>query len=201
MCPRFADSRGFTLPEVLVAAVLTVLFFGMVFAVLIPGARSYVRGAVRADLSQQAALALKALTEDLEATAPALVGVTAQDRFPVILSMTRLAGVESSGERVWEDRVVLYCWDREKARLLRREVEASLDPRRPRRLTDIEAAALAAGSAREERIMARDLDLFEVAPADPGPVEVRLRLQRSGAHQTKPEVVELARKIEPSHSL
>ena len=124
--------RAFTLVELLVAATLSILLLGMMFAFLVPTMRASVRGSSRVEMQQQAVVALSRMAEDLEATAPAGIAIYAPDAMPanaadlpqlganwtpllmvkdpVDMSIVRLNNVNASGQQVWDTHAVIYNW-------------------------------------------------------------------------------------------
>ncbi|MHB2019228.1 MAG: PulJ/GspJ family protein, partial [Candidatus Xenobia bacterium] len=131
---------AFTIVELLVAATLSILLLGMMFAFLIPTMRASVRGSSRVEMQQQAVVALSRMAEDLEATAaagialyvdpanynpPAVVPAQGPNWTPmlmseapaaggpgVIMSVVKLNNVNAQGQQVWDTSAIVYNWDK-----------------------------------------------------------------------------------------
>jgi prepilin-type N-terminal cleavage/methylation domain-containing protein len=120
--------RGFSLLELMVAMVLSLVVLGLTIAFLIPTMRASARGSARVEMQQQAVVALGRIASDLERSAPAAVSLNTgaysailpkssptatppPQKTPVVLAVQRLANVNSSGDQMWENQMEIYVWD------------------------------------------------------------------------------------------
>lgn len=111
--------RGFTLLELIVAAVLMVLLLGMMFNFLIPTMRASAKGSARVEMQQQAVVALGKIADDVERSAPAGVSINTAGVYlgsgnqtsSVCLAVQRLSDVSSGGTQSWDLHITAYCWN------------------------------------------------------------------------------------------
>lgn len=171
--------RGFTIPEVLVAAALLGLLTTLFVWFLVPALRMSAQGAARADLQQMAVLGTNRIAADLQDTAVGGVSilpraVTDPTNDPVVLAMVPIEDVDTEGRRLWRDELVVYLWDRAQQRLYRKTwppappASLSVDPlptNRPSSFTAADLLSLAATPNGTERSVATGVVHFDVLHA------------------------------------
>jgi hypothetical protein len=97
--------------EALVACALLLMIGAIIMQVVIPMARGTVRGTQQVELQQIGALALRHLCEDVQTSASAGITVSpAVGDDPLILAIHPLRGLDSIGDQVWADQLILYWW-------------------------------------------------------------------------------------------
>lgn len=103
--------KGFTLMEALVACALVLMIGALILQVVIPMARGTVRGTQQVELQQVGALALRRLCEDVQTSATAgIVLFPPAGEDPLMLSIHPLRGLDSIGDQVWADQLIVYWW-------------------------------------------------------------------------------------------
>ncbi len=107
--------KGFSLIEILVACVLLILILTLIFQVVIPMGRGTVRGSQQMELQQVGTNAINKLADDLQKAPPA--GITRipatgppPGNTPLLLSIQPLSGVDSIGQQVWSEQLIIYWW-------------------------------------------------------------------------------------------
>jgi prepilin-type N-terminal cleavage/methylation domain-containing protein len=113
--------RGFTLIEVLLAAVLGLLLLGLMVSTLVPIMKYSAWGYSRAELLQAASLVSTRLTTDLQKAPKAGIYLpdpaTAQH---ALLSIRGISEVTDSGLPVYDPQLICYDWEATSASLTRK---------------------------------------------------------------------------------
>lgn len=196
--------RGFTLLEVLVAAVLTLLVMGVAFGYLVPAWRASARIQTRVELQQSAVVALDRLTAELKTSAPG--GVTLSDGVPRILAINPVEKVQGNGLVVWKSSYILYVFEGD--RLERIEwppggpaaSPSQQLPTRAKRLPRSQLVAIAsAGDVARRQVAGDVVDFSWTHPGSPDvftqPLTFRLELSRATSAQPQAERVVLQRSV------
>lgn len=184
--------QGFTLPEILVAAVMLLALLGCTSLAVVAGTRIYQRGSIRAELQQTAVFSLQRLIRDLDRSSAA--GLTFGDSR---LAMIPLADVTAEGRRAWARRVVMY-WRAPEGKLWRGcwlEVPGvAFSGELPGHLPAAVLAVLPSAPARERVLLSADAASFEASLGSGGthPIHLRLVLERA-LSSTQTERFELRR--------
>ncbi len=206
-CPGFNDSaRAFTLFEVVVAASLTLILFGMLFSVLAPALHSSGREAVQVELQQIGFLASEKLIKDLERSAPtALVfQIPANPTEPAAVGIQAIRDVSAEGTQLWEDHLVVYSWDRGQGQLIRKvwppfppDLLKPLPTNQPTSLTPAELWQIATTPNGTERVLAGNVVDFGVTPNGTAiqPVRLHLILEAEAPGSERKERFELRRDV------
>jgi prepilin-type N-terminal cleavage/methylation domain-containing protein len=192
-------AAGFTLPEVLVASALLVLLLSLVFMFLIPSIRVSLLCSTRVEIQQEALRSLDRLSGDLLSTVTAAISVSSTgadpERGPVYLGIMPIKSVDFSGHQIYEQKIIVYYWQGEGARLIRKEWTSSsppslplvLDGKTPFKVSEADLAKIAGESSLRERILARDVKELRVTsgiPSSPSlssPITILLKLSRKEA--------------------
>ncbi|MBI3928911.1 MAG: type II secretion system protein [Armatimonadetes bacterium] len=176
--------RGFTLLEVLVVAFLSVLGMVILVSVLVPTFRVAARGNQSVELQQMGAVAVQKLMADLDRTPVTGLVLPDQDSPRPSLALHRLSGVTAQGERQWDDRLVLYVWERQSGRLLRKEwppeppaLSIAIDPSRPLQPSGQEVDRIAGSSNSTERPLALHVTSFELSSSSASELTLPLVLK------------------------
>jgi len=177
-----ADSRatvcriqyGFSILEVLVATALMAMLFGLVFAFLVPGMRTYALGSVQAEMQQEATLLLRNISNDLDLAVSG--GVTASPTAiptpfngPTYLAVMKIESVNEKGQQKWEDALYVYYWEKPGASVIRKQWTSTSPPNlgrslsAPTHFTDIELAQIINEPSLKTKVVARDVSLFQVS--------------------------------------
>jgi type II secretory pathway pseudopilin PulG len=207
---RSKAQGGWTLLEVLIAAGLSFLLLGLIVTFLIPVLRYSGRGALRVELQQQVRVGLQRILEDLQRSTASGVSLLESDGQggPVALGIVRLEELTAEAEQVWETQVVVYCWQPDTGRLIRKtwppappaSLNPGLDPGKPTRLEPAELRLIAEEKNGTEVSVARDIALFEVSHAGSGaslqpPLVLKLVGQATPPGGTEPERFEETRSV------
>ncbi len=113
-------ARGFTLIEALTACALIAMLGVLILQVVVPMARGTVRGTQQIELQQIAALAMDRLCIDLQSTAPAGAwAAPAQGNKPALVCLHPLRTIDSTGDQVWADQLIVYWWKPSEGKLWR----------------------------------------------------------------------------------
>jgi hypothetical protein len=166
------DSAGFSVLEMLIAASVTVIFFGMVFAFLVPCMKIFALGSVRAQIQQEALRAANRVSGDLEQGV--FPGVTLSlpsgdpDTGPMYLGVMRLENVDDRGRQILKQNLVVYSWAGVGSPIIRKEWRAGLPPsvtltfNAPAGVPDATLLQIANEPALQGQILARDVDKFRI---------------------------------------
>ena len=174
--------KGFTLVEMLVAFTLTVLLFGLLFQFLVPALKISSRTTVRAETQQQATLALRTMTSEIEETS--LLGVSFSEDSSV-LAVHPVEKVTQNNQRTYADHVVVYLYDQENGQIWRHTWKKSADDpsiESPRRLSDEELASVQSHLQPGGRRLVKDVAEFEFGHSGVGnliqlPFQARIKMR------------------------
>ncbi len=207
--PRPALKRnGFTLLEVIVAAVLLLLMLTLGLQLLVPSLRLSARGQARADLEQRGVLALARLTDDLLTTTQAAVSwADSQAGSPAVLALQPMDNPTSNGRQAYQDTLLTYTWTpttRELRRQVWNPVPASLaitlSRQGPLQLNRGKLMQLPTTTgALDDRLISRDVKQITLAspihaPNFGNPLTLTLELERK-AVSGPPETFQLSRTV------
>ncbi|HEY3997510.1 MAG TPA: hypothetical protein VGO93_01505 [Candidatus Xenobia bacterium] len=126
------DRQGNSLLELIVAMALSAVVFTLMVAYLVPTLRASTKGQVRAEMQQQAMLALGRIADDLQRSSPG--GVSLNDSefsalipktvapgcppptappqsTPVVLAIQRVNYEDTNGNTEWQPFVQVYAWN------------------------------------------------------------------------------------------
>ncbi|MCA9791261.1 MAG: hypothetical protein KC910_05680 [Candidatus Eremiobacteraeota bacterium] len=186
MSPR----RAFSLAEVLVAVGLALLLLTLLVGVLLPSLGAFRRTSSRVDMQQTALVSMRRIRHDLERSTPASVQVYASGGVCVLL-IHRLKGLDASGAREWEPKVVIYHFNPASARLVRElwPNSGTASTSEPQHLEDATLAALASSVNPNQRVVAVGVDSFEVEAGNP--LKLHLAMRRGEHHLSSQEEIYL----------
>lgn len=118
--------RGFSLIEILIACVLLLLILGLIMEVVIPMGRGTVRGSQQIEMQQVGTSAINRIAEDLSTAPPTGVTRVPTAGPPTVASMDRLivsiqplTGVDTVGQQVWADHLIILWWEKASGKLFR----------------------------------------------------------------------------------
>jgi prepilin-type N-terminal cleavage/methylation domain-containing protein len=118
--------KGFSLIEILIACVLLLLILGLIMEVVIPMGRGTVRGSQQIELQQVGTMAVNRIAEDLSTAPPAGITRVPSSGPPtsgsgnrLILSIQALTGVDTVGQQVWADHLIILWWEKPSGKLYR----------------------------------------------------------------------------------
>ncbi len=201
---------GFTLLEVLVATALMLMLFGLVFAFLIPGMRTYALGSVQAEMQQEATMLLRNITNDLDLAVSGGVTVSpvtipTPNNGPVYLAVMKIESINDKGQQKWEDALYVYYWEKSGASVIRKIWTSTSLPSlgktlsAPVHFSDSELTQIINEPTLRTKVVARDVSLFEIAGATGSawpqpPYTVTVEITRKAATgRSEPEKFKLCR--------
>ncbi|MHC9541657.1 MAG: type II secretion system protein J [Vulcanimicrobiota bacterium] len=164
---------GFSLLEVLVATALMLMLFGLIFAFLIPGMRTYALGSSQAEMQQEATMLLRNIANDLDLAVSAGVTVSpavlsTPNNGPVYLAVMKIESINDKGQQIWKDALYVYYWEKPGAPVIRKQWTSTSLPslgktlNAPIHFTDSELAQIISEPTLKTKVMARDVINFEV---------------------------------------
>lgn len=198
-CGRFRGAekriKGATLFEVLVAAALTLLLLSMVVNFLIPTMRYSIKGAVTAEIQQEALRAVNRICRDLESSGTAGVSLFSPEsgKGPLYLAVIRLSDVLPDGTRAWEESLTVYSWKGPGEPLIQKVWDASCPPEigatigsaAPSRFSLSDLAAIAEEQGLEGKTLVRDVSYFAITCPDSesvgSPLKMNITISRKAA--------------------
>ncbi|HXE73733.1 MAG TPA: hypothetical protein VNO81_13810 [Candidatus Nitrosotenuis sp.] len=202
---------GATLIEVLVGGGLAVLVLTVLIMFLLAAFKFSGQGTARVEMQQQAVVALERMASELQRSSTEAVALLSRDPLkpqnPVAFALTRLKDVSGEGDPIWEEKLIVYYWDRERSLLLRREwppapptLGLSLSSRRANKVSPADLISLASSTNGTEKLLARGVCSFDVTHAGSGssiepPLTLTLGLEREVARQKGPETFQLSRTV------
>ena len=190
-----------------------ILLLGLIFAFLVPGMRVSILGFTRAEIQQEALRAINAIARDIEVSASGGISLVSTgsnpEAGPVRIGIVRAAGVDPVGNRQWEDRLIVYSWERSGKPLIRKEwttpgppmLAIPLSGQVPVRAAASDLSAIADEPGLQAQFLARDVS--ELSITSPGglssvstPVTLSITIKRQAATGRKdPEMVTFTRII------
>lgn len=159
--------RGFTLVEVMVFSVVSLVFIGLLAQFFITAAKRTEDSRLRVDLQQSAVLILKKFGRDLERSSSR--SMAASDSPLYVLSMTRASSWTAVPGIQWEQRQYLWVYNSTK-KTLHREVyppespaySEPLSQTKPYLPTAAELQAVASTSSGKERKLSSYIEEFSL---------------------------------------
>lgn len=159
-------ARGLSLVELLVAMTLGALALGIIVYLVMAALKVSFRGTARVELQQSAATVARTLSADLARTP--IFGVTVLEQpSRTTLSVHPLSDVGTDGAQRWSSQLLLYHW--EEGRVVRLEVPSGSTDR-ARRPNPADVTAWLGDSSLPRRTLAREVEVFALRSAAPGPV-------------------------------
>lgn len=205
----FRRTSGWTLIELLVASVLGVLLLGMTVSFLIPSMRYSGEGAARAEVQQQAIMALNAMEADLRTTSVSGLTISyGNQTAPPGFAVQPVEDVTQRGAQVWKLGLYVSYWDKTEGRLVREtwpptppgSLQTTLVNTEPNRITDPDFLGLVSNKNGSERYLASGVTNFTVRHAGISttaitpPITLNVTLERKpGSNQ--PVVCQLMRTV------
>lgn len=193
---RFGEA-GFSLLELLVAVALMGMLGTLFVWFLVPSMRISGQQSARAELQQQAVLAVNRVAAVLQTTAAA--GVSRRASEPVTVAAVPLVNVDSQGRQQWATNMTLFYWDKPGERLCEKVWEQgwsppalTFDPGRPATATAGQLLAIIDSANGGPRSLARGVKTFSVTGAAGDatltmPLNVTLELQRTTSQRQAAE--------------
>lgn len=153
-------ARGLTLVELLVGFTLTVLLIGLLFQFLIPALKISRRTTLRAEMQQQATLAMREMTSELEQTT---VFGTSISPDSTVVAVHPIVEVSQNGRRIYADHLVVYVFDEERHEIVRGIWQSGGDPgtESPRRLSSQELSGIDSQLSKK-RVIVDEVAEFEL---------------------------------------
>lgn len=187
--------RGATLFEVLVAATLTLLLFSMIISFLIPTMRYSIKGAVTAEIQQEALRAVNRICRDLESSGTAGVSLFSPEsgKGPLYLAVIRLNDILPDGTRAWEESLTVYSWKGPGEPLIQKvwdpsfppETGSTIDSSAPSHFSLSDLAAIAEEQSLKGKTLIRDVSYFSITCPDSetvgSPLKISIRINREAA--------------------
>jgi hypothetical protein len=192
------NASGFTLVEVMVFSVVSLMFIGLLAQVFIMATRRTEDSRLRVDIQQSAVLILKSLERDIAKTSTR--AMAASDSGTYAFAITPIVGWSGAPVVAWAEQQVIYCHDPTK-KTLHREVYPPKSPSwaedltsaRPYIPTSAELQAVSTTPSGQERILSPYVEEFKLTDRSgritgfqSNPLILRMKLQRplstSGRH-------------------
>lgn len=188
--------------EGLVAFILVGLIGTIILQVLVPMARGTVRGTQQVELQQVGSLALKKVCAEMQSTAIAgIVTSPSSPTEPFLMSIHPLRTVDSIGDQVWGDQLIVYWWKQDEGKLWRTTwPHGPVSGRAP--VTDAPfrptvaelKTIVGASDDRWRRVVANQVSLFDVN-LTAFPARVLLTVEAPAPDSRPPEKFELTRRV------
>lgn len=158
-----SSGRGFSLIEVLLAAVLGLMLLILLMRVFVPMSKGLVRGTDQSGLQQTAAVALHEISKTLTRTPPQGVTLGNGGR---TLALHPLQEVNAAGRQLFADHLVVFWYDPAGRRLIeRRSQPAGITNRIAFRPNDPLLGAMSTPDP-GQKIVAAELETFQVQLTD-----------------------------------
>jgi len=205
--------RGFTIIEILVAAVLLILLLSLIFAFLMPTMKAAALGSARAEIQQEALRALDALCHDLLRSASSGISLitpaTDPEKGPMYLGIIRIENVGPRGNNFWAQSLIVYSWKGIGSPLIRKVWTSSsppslgiiLPPNCPARFQETTLSKIADEPGLKGQVLARDISELCITSEGMGssvssPLDLSITITRKAATgRNKPEIFQLNRSI------
>lgn len=127
---RIFRNSGFTVVEVLIFSVVSLMFIGLLAQVFISATRRTEDARLRVDIQQQAVMVLKKFERDINKTSANAMAAS-DDSNAYVLAMTRVQSWNNSNEVNWRRNQIVWAHDKSKKELFREvypEIEGSAAP-------------------------------------------------------------------------
>ncbi|GEM_PF-987103 len=216
---KYGHIRGFTIIELLVAAVLLILLLSLIFAFLTPTMKAAALGSARAEIQQEALRALDALCYDLLRSASSGISLitpaTDPEKGPLYLGIIRIENVGPLGNSIWAQALIVYSWKGTGSPLIRKVWTSSslpslgiiLSPGTPARFQQATLSQIAEEPGLKGQVLARDVSELRITSAGLGssvssPIDLSVTISRKAATgKIKPEIFQLGRSISLRYQL
>lgn len=197
--------RGLSLLELLVAVALMGMLGTLFVWFLVPSMRISGQQSARAELQQQAVLAVNRVASVLQTTAAA--GISRRASEPVAVAAVPLVNVDNQGRQQWATNLTVVYWDKPGERLYEKVWEQgwsppslSFDPSRPATATAGQLLAIIDSPNGGARSLATGVGLFSVTGAAGDatltmPLNVTLELRRQTSQRQEPETYAASRLV------
>jgi len=210
---KHSHISGFTVIEILVAAVLLILLLSLIFAFLTPTMKAAALGSTRAEIQQEALRSLDALSHDLKASASSGISLITPavnpEKGPVYLGVIRVESVGPLGNDIWEQSLIVYFWKGPGSPLIRKVWSSSsppslgiiLSPSSPSRVEETTLSRIADETGLKGQVLARDVSLLLITHSGMGasvssPIDLSMTITRKAATgRNTPESFHLNRSI------
>ncbi|MGV8124493.1 MAG: hypothetical protein AB2L14_32495 [Candidatus Xenobiia bacterium LiM19] len=210
---RCSHVRGFTIIEILVAAVLLILLLSLIFAFLTPTMKAAALGSTRAEIQQEALRALDALCHDLLSSASSGISLitptTDPEKGPTYLGIIRVENVGPLGNNFWAQSLIVYSWKGTGSPLIRKVWTSSsppslgiiLPPNCPARFQENTLSKIADEPGLKGQVLARDVSELCITSEGMGssvssPLDLSITITRKAATgRNAPESFHLNRSI------
>jgi len=188
---------GLSLVELLVTVALMGMLGTLFVWFLVPSMRISGQQSARAELQQQAVLAVNRIAAVLQTTASA--GISRRASEPVTVAAVPLLNVDNQGRQQWATNMTLFYWDKPGERLFEKVWEQgwappdlTFDPGRPVTATPGQLLAIIDSANGGARSLARGVSRFAVTGAAGDatltmPLNVTLELQRTTSQRREVE--------------
>lgn len=191
-----------TVVEMMIACLVVVLLGIMTVQVLIPAMALSAQGSIRAEMQQQASIALIGMVGDLEKTSIGGISLLPPNGTdPTGFAVNRIASA-SDQSQTWESKVVCYYYFPTTRKLMRKDyppnppvVGLPFNPSRPVRVPAADMLNIANQTNGTEKSLATNVEAFTVTMPGRNPIEIRLTLQQTVPHSQKVETLELVRSV------
>jgi len=204
---------GFTIIEILVAALLLTLLLSLIFAFLVPTMKAAALGSARAEMQQEALRSLDAMGCDLMSSASSGISLCAPaadpEKGPLYIGILRVVNVDPQGNNIWERSLTVYCWKGAGSPLIRKvwspasppSLAVILSPDTPSRFEESDLSKIADEPGLNGQVLARDVSALLVTSSGMGasvcsPVELGITITRKAATgRSSPERFHLTRSV------
>ena len=164
MTTRRPNRVGFTLVEVMVFSVVSLMFIGLLAQVFITATRRTEDSRLRVDLQQSAVWVLRQFERDIAKTSTRAVSAT--DGSHYVMAITPVAQWNGNPGVTWQEQQALYVYDKSKKTLHKEFVTSyseGLSYARPYLPTSLELMSVATTVSGKERILSSYVEEFAVS--------------------------------------
>jgi type II secretory pathway pseudopilin PulG len=188
---------GITLIELIVGFTLTVLLVGLLFQFLVPALKISKRTTLRAEVQQQAILALREIVNEMEQTS--LYGISFSEDAHTV-AVHPIVEVTRNSQRVYADHLIIYKFDPVAGTIHRGTWRDGPDPsiESPRKLSQDELANVEPFYINSGRTVVREVEEFSLTHSGTGnllqlPLLARMKMREQ--EQSGSRSFELVRAI------
>ncbi len=180
---KFRKGQGFTLLEAIVAAMVTVILFGLFFQFLIPGMKAYALSTVRTEIQQETLRSLQKIVSDLDLAVYPGVSVYSNAGGPVYLGIVRMENVDNEGFQTWEQGLVVYSWEGPGMPFIRKVWMMPTKPSVPSVFSEAQLQGISLDASIQKQVMAQDVEEVTIVknpggpPVSP-PIEISIKVKR-----------------------
>ncbi len=191
-----------TVVEMMIACAVVVLLGLMTINFLVPALSLSAQGSIRAEMQQQASVAMIRMVQDLEATSVGGIGLLPPNGTnPTGFAVNKIVAA-SDQSQTWADNLVCYLYYPDKKKLMRKTFPPNppaltlpFNTNRPFRVTPVDLMQIANQANGTEMTLAINVEGFVVDMPGRSPVEIKLTLQQTVPHTQKLESLQFRRSV------